>query len=38
MISDVVAVVVVVIVFVPHSTYSIYSSTRIILSSMVPDV
>ena len=38
-ISVVVAVVVVVVVVVvPHSTYSLYSSTHIILFFMVPDV
>ena len=37
-ISVVVAVVVLVVVVVLHSTYSLYSKTRIILFFMVPDV
>ena len=37
-ISVVAAAAVVVVVVVPHSTYSLYSSTRIILVFMVPDV
>ena len=36
-ISVMVTVVMVVVVVVLHSTYTLYSSTRIILSLMVPD-